>query len=230
VTQLTDRRMTTSHLLGGLPGAWKDEAISRHTTMRSAPCYERRRNWSTLLSLRVSYRPAGLRPTLEDETMEPGRGSSRRPRVMPANASRIPRRRRNFGCLLLSPVATLAPPRRVPLDTRFRGYDRGLTRTSCSCFLSAQRSNPGPHHAAQDCFVASLLAMTIQIDRTSRRGVGPTPAHTSASDRSMASPNDSRRSSRPAGARNCTPVGIPAASAPEGSESPHMRKRLPSRV
>ena len=98
--------------------------------------------------------------------------------------------------------------------------------------VSCRRSEviQGPHHAALDCFVASLLAITIQIDRTNRRGVGPTPGHTSASARSMASPNDSRRSSRPAGARNCTPVGIPSPSAPEGRESPHMRKRLPSTV
>ena len=225
MTQLTNRPMTTSPLVGAPPRRLEsrgDFAIRR--------CDQRRATSVAGIGARSCHCAfcTGLWPTLRDETMESGRGSSRRFSVMPANAGiQNTTTLANFGCLLLSAVATLAPPRRVPLDTRFRGYDRGLTRTSRSCFLSAQQSNPG---AASRGHGASLLARTIQIDRTSRRGVGPTPAHASASARSMASPNDSRRSSRPAGARNCTPVGIPSPSAPEGSESPHMRKRLPSTV
>ena len=55
------------------------------------------------------------------------------PRVMPTNAVR---ERGHPGyhdadgisaACLLPPGASLAPPRRVPLDTRFRGYDKGAS-------------------------------------------------------------------------------------------------------
>ena len=54
-------------------------------------------------------------------------------------ASRMSRRWRNFGCLLLPPVASLEPPRRVPLDTRFRGYDR-RAYLNAVLFVSCWRS------------------------------------------------------------------------------------------
>jgi hypothetical protein len=113
---------------------------------------------------------ANLRSTLRMKQWSP---DGARPAALVScprtRASRIPRRWRNFGCLLPSPVATLAPPRRVPLDTRFRGYDRGLTGTSCSCFLSAQRSNPGAAPRGP-----GLLRRVASRNDDSDRSHGPT--------------------------------------------------------
>ena len=51
--------------------------------------------------------------------------------------------------------------------------------------------------------------------------------HASAIVRSIPSPSDNNLSSFPADARNCTPVGRPAPSDPDGRDSPHMQNRLP---
>ena len=47
------------------------------------------------------------------------------PRVMPANAGiQDTTTLTEFRLLAFPPGASLAPPHRVPLDTRFRGYDK----------------------------------------------------------------------------------------------------------
>ena len=84
------------------------------------------------------------------------------PRVMPANAGiQDTTTLTEFRLLATPPGASLASPRRVPLDTRFRGYDKaGFPERCALCFLLAQRSNPGTAFIPPlGCFAA--LARTM---------------------------------------------------------------------
>src|SRR5271163_4553134 len=78
---------------------------------------------------------------------EPGPGASATlVSCLRTRASRIPRALAEYRLLAtpaLLPGASLAPPRRVPLDTRFRGYDNaGLPRKPCSSFLDGAAKHP----------------------------------------------------------------------------------------
>src|SRR5271163_4730685 len=67
----------------------------------------------------------------------PGAWMGRFPRVMPANAGIQDTTTLTEFRLLATPARRkLAPPRRVPLDTRFRGYDKaGFPERCALCFL-----------------------------------------------------------------------------------------------
>src|SRR6202011_5658003 len=67
-------------------------------------------------------------------------------RVMPANAGiQDTTTLTEFRLVATPPGASLASPRRVPLDTRFRGYDKaGFPERCALCFL--KRSNRGAAH------------------------------------------------------------------------------------
>ena len=64
------------------------------------------------------------------------------PRVMPANAGiQDTTTLTEFRLVATPPGARLASPRRVPLDTRFRGYDKaGFPERCARSFLLAQRA------------------------------------------------------------------------------------------
>jgi hypothetical protein len=80
------------------------------------------------------------------------------PRVMPANAGIQDTTTLTEFRLVATPARRKpASPRPVPLDTRFRGYDKaGFPERCALCFLLAKRSNRGAAHRwPLGCFVAT---------------------------------------------------------------------------
>ena len=145
VDRVTGRRRVPPAALGTAGLRPNNQRVSSRT-MRPHP------------SLRVR---TGLRPVPLDETTKS--------RVMPANAGiQKPRRYQDLS-FLSHPQRYPAPPRRVTLDTRFRGYDKSASPDE-RAFNSSIHGTAAPRpHISASLFCFRRKSLHRKTERSSRR-------------------------------------------------------------
>ena len=97
------------------------------------------------------------------------------PRVMPANAGiQDTTTLTEFRLCILPPGASLAPPRRVPLDTRFRGYDKPGFPERCAWASTNRRRALNAQAEIDHATPAEEISLDeINISNPINQGVSP---------------------------------------------------------